>query len=308
MRRCGGFACAAGSAAERPPSAASRRGLRLRRGLRRRALRRGLGCFAPRGLGGLRASRFGRGRGVRVAPAAASPGGGRSRTRSGETSRRGVVTPPWSPRQVKAAVQAPSVSAAQGLWSRTAIRRRRRPSTRRCRVGRMKRRPRTPNQRPETSSRSSEVHMKRSTSKARSASGSAGVSIRAIGDCVPIKAGTRAASLLADEAADRGGSQRPARLPQPAAAGDRGAFQRPGEPGGAGRDPVPGLHAHPFGGARGAAGNRRTAANRGWQPARRGDRGPDRAAAADAGRAERRSRSRRRRWRRSRSAKSRRCG
>ena len=143
-----------------------------------------------RGAGGLRGSRLGRGRGVRVAPAAASPGSGRSRTRSGETSKRGVVMPPCSPRQAKAAVQDASVSAAQGLWSRTAIRRRRRPSTRRCSVGRIKRRPRTPNQRPETPSRSSEVHVKRSTSKARSASGSAGVSIRAIGDYVPIKAGT----------------------------------------------------------------------------------------------------------------------
>ena len=162
--------------------------------------RRRLGAgAAPRSAGGVsgvrrsaqtgRGSRFGRGRGVRLAPAASSPGSGRSRTTSGATSRRAALTPSCDPRQAKAAVQFSSVSAAQGLWSRTAIRRRRRPSTRTCRVGRTKRRPRTPNQRPTTSSRSSTVHSKRSTSKATSASGSAGVSIRAMASHYPILAG-----------------------------------------------------------------------------------------------------------------------
>ena len=238
-----------------------------------------------RGAGGLRGSRFGRGRGVSVAPAASSPGSGRSRTRSGETSRRGVAMPSRLPRQAKAAVQVSSVSAAQGLWSSTAIRRLRRPSTRRCSVGRMKRRPRTPNQRPVTSSRSSEGHVKLSTSKARSASGSAGVSIRAIGVSPYPSKQERPASLSRDEAADRGGSGRPARVPQPAAARDRRAFQRPGS--------QAALVAIPFqvytlthsAALVGPARHRRTAANRGWQPARRRDRGPGRATQADARRA-----------------------
>ena len=123
-----------------------------------------------------------RGRGVIGAAGSLPPGVGRSRMTSGETSRRVSVTLVWSPRQAKAAVQRSSVSAAQGLWSRTAIRRRRLPSTRRCSVGRTKRRPRTPNQRPVTSRRSEAVHSKRSTSNASSVRGSAGVSIRAIDD------------------------------------------------------------------------------------------------------------------------------
>ena len=61
---------------------------------------------------------------------------------SGATSRRRAVMPSWGPRQAKAAVQVRRRPADQGLWSSSAIRRRRRPSTRTWRVGRTKRRPR----------------------------------------------------------------------------------------------------------------------------------------------------------------------
>ena len=56
-------------------------------------------------------------------------------------------------------------SAVHGLCSSSASSRRRRPATCTVSTGRTKRRPRTPNQRPSTSRRSSPAHWKRSSSK-----------------------------------------------------------------------------------------------------------------------------------------------
>ena len=130
---------------------------------------RGGGAGGVTGLGF--AGRLARGRGAIEVPDLIEPGGPSSRTTSGVTSRRAAVISSTGPRQTNAAIQTPSSSGAQGLWSMTAIMRRRRARAspaRTCSVGRMKRCPRTPNQRPRTSSRSSPCHSKRSSSNVSS--------------------------------------------------------------------------------------------------------------------------------------------
>ena len=123
-RGSAGAAAAAAAARSRRRHARRRFGRAARCGLAR--LDRRSAGFARRGAGGLRALAAGAGARVSEAPAASAPGDGRSRITSGATSRRAAVTPSCSPRQAKAAVQVPSPSAAHGLSSSSAIRRRRR--------------------------------------------------------------------------------------------------------------------------------------------------------------------------------------
>ena len=92
------------------------------------------------------------------------PGGGRS-TVSAPTSSSPSPTSSCGPSHGNAAIHVAPSSAFQGLCSSSASSRRRPPPTWTVSTGRTKRRPRTPNQRPSTSSRSSPDHWKRSSSK-----------------------------------------------------------------------------------------------------------------------------------------------